>query len=106
MPTIMSCSRRADRASMLGVKGRAASDMLPEPVIGDGVRPYHLPMRAGTVGVVLAALLLAGCSGSSGRSSSFTDGRNYALQHSEGALASVCFGGPRTPAPKGDNLKD
>jgi len=63
------------------------------------------------VGLVVAALFLAGCStgqGSSPASSSFTNGRTYALQHKSGTLASVCFAIyqlPRIPVPKGDNLK-
>jgi hypothetical protein len=52
--------------------------------------------------------MLTGCSASQ-RSGSFTDGRNYGVQHKSGTLASVCFGiyqRPHVPVPKGDNLKD
>jgi hypothetical protein len=66
-------------------------------------------MRKGAVGVGLTALLLAGCSASSPTSSSFTDGRTYALQHKSGTLASVCFAiymHPNSPVPKSDNLKE
>jgi hypothetical protein len=61
-----------------------------------------------TVGLALVALMLTGCSARE-QSGSFADGRNYALQHRSGSLASVCFAIyqlPHVPVPKGDNLRD
>lgn len=74
-------------------------------------------IRIRALGLVLVALLLAGCATSQPGgvvrtverpTRSFTDGRNYALQHKSGTLASVCFAIyqlPHVPVPKGDSLE-
>lgn len=74
-------------------------------------------VRTRLAGLVLAALLLPGCSADQWvhtgvtkeqSTRSFTDGRNYALQHEPGTLGSVCFAIyqlPRIPVPKSDNLE-